>query len=121
MHDTRRHDDDVVALQNRARRRMAHAVDLLVDRGIFLDIGVGARDIGFRLVVIVIGDEILHRVFGEEVLHLGIELRRQRLVRREDQGRALHRLDDLRHGEGLARTGDAEQNLIALADGAAGG
>ena len=48
---------------------MAHAVDLLVDRGFFLDIGVGARNIGFGLVVVVIGDEILDRVVGKEDLN----------------------------------------------------
>ena len=108
-------DDDVVALEQRARRRMAHAVDLLVDRGFLLDVGVGARDVGFRLVVVVIGDEIFDRVVGEERLELAIELRRQRLVRREDEGRALRRLDHLRHREGLARAGDAEQHLRAVA------
>ncbi len=93
---------------------MAHAVDLLVDRGILLDIGVGARDVGFRLVVIVIGDEILHRVVGKEILELAVELRRQRLVGREDEGRALRLLDHLGHGESLAGAGDAEQNLRAI-------
>ncbi len=100
--------------QDRARRRMAHAVDLLVHRGVLLDIGVGARDIGFGLVVVVIRDEILDRVLGEEALHLGIELRGQCLVGGEDEGRALHCLDHLGHGEGLARAGDAEQDLVAL-------
>ncbi len=107
-------DDDVVALEQRARRRVAHAVDLLVDRGILLDIGVGARDVGFRLVVIVIADEIFHGVVGEEALELAIELGGQRLVRRQDQRRALRRLDHLRHGVGLARAGDAEQHLGAV-------
>ena len=107
-------DDDVVALQQRARRRMAHAVDLLVDRGILLDVGVGARHIGFGLVVVVIADEVLHRVVGEEALELAIELRGQRLVRREDDGGALRRLDHLGHGVGLARAGDAEQHLGAV-------
>ena len=107
-------DDDVVALEQRARGRMAHAVDLLVDGGFLLDVGVGARDVGFRLVVVVIGDEIFHRVVGEERLELAVELRRQRLVRREDEGRALRRLDHLGHGEGLARAGDAEQHLRAV-------
>ena len=107
-------DDDVVAFEQRARRRVAHAVDLLVDRGILLDVGVGARDIGFRLVVIVIRDEILHRVVGEEALELAVELRRQGLVRRQDDRRPLRRLDHLRHGEGLARAGDAEQHLGAV-------
>ena len=106
---------DVVAFQQRARRRMAHAVDLLVDGGFLLDIGVGARDVGLRLVVVVIGDEVLDRVVGEERLELAIELRRQRLVRRQDQRRALRRLDDLGHRESLAGAGDAEQHLRALA------
>ena len=107
-------DDDVVAFEQRARRRMAHAVDLLVDRGILLDIGVGARDVGFGLVVVVIADEILDRVVGEEALELAIELGGERLVRREDQRRALRRLDHLGHGVGLARAGDAEQHLGAV-------
>ena len=93
---------------------MAHAVDLLVDGGFLLDIGVGARDIGLGLVIIVVGDEIFDRVVGKEALELAVELRRERLVGREDQRRALGRLDHLRHGEGLARAGDAEQHLVAL-------
>ncbi len=101
-------DDDVVALEQRARRRVAHAVDLLVDRGFLLDIGVGARDVGLRLVVVVIGDEIFHRVVGEERLELAVELRGQRLVGRQDEGRALRRLDHLGHGEGLAGAGYAQ-------------
>ena len=111
-------DDDVVALEQRARGRVAHAVDLLVDRGFLLDEGVGARHIGFRLVVVVVGDEIFDRVVGEEVLELGIELRGQRLVRRQDERRALRLLDHLGHGEGLAGAGDAEQDLgaVVLAD-----
>src|SRR3546814_2987464 len=37
------------------------------------------------------------------------------LFRAENQRRALQFLDHLRHGEGLARSGHAEQHLIALA------
>ena len=108
-------DDDVVALEQRARRRVAHAVDLLVDRRFLLDVGVGARDVGLGLVVVVVGDEILDRVVREEFLELAIELRGQRLVGGEDQRRALRLLDHLGHGEGLARAGDAEQHLGAVA------
>ena len=61
-------DDHVVALEQRARRRVAHAVDLLVDRRFLLDVGVGARDVGLGLVVVVVGDEILDRVVREERL-----------------------------------------------------
>ncbi len=107
-------DDDVVALQQRAGGGVAHAVDLLVDRQFLLDVGVGARHVGFGLVVVVVGDEVLDRVVGEEALELAVELGRQRLVGGEHQGRALRAGDDLRRGVGLARAGDAEQHLVAL-------
>jgi hypothetical protein len=94
---------------------VAHAVDLLVDRRFLLDIGVGPRDIGLGLVVIVIGDEIFDGVVREERLELAVELGGQRLVGGEDQRRALRRLDHLGHGKGLAGAGDAEQHLGALA------
>ncbi len=107
-------DDDVVALQDRAGGRVAHPVDLLVDRGILLDVGVGARDVGLGLVVVVVADEVLDRVVGEERAELRIELGGEGLVVRENQGRALGLLDHLGHGEGLARAGDAEQDLVGF-------
>ena len=93
---------------------MAHAVDLLVDGGFLLDIGVGARHVGFGLVIVVIGDEILDGVVGKEASELAVKLSRQRLVGGENQGRALRRLDHLRHRESLAGAGDAEQHLGAV-------
>jgi hypothetical protein len=66
---------------------------------VLLDVGVGARDVGLRLVVVVVGDEVLDRVVGQKLAHLGVELRGQRLVVGDDQRRLLHLLDDhLRHG-----------------------
>ena len=94
---------------------MAHPVDGLVDGGFLLDIEVGAGHVGLRLVIVVIGDEILDRIVREEGFELAIELGGERLVGGEDQGRALGRLDDLGHGEGLAGAGRAEQDLVALA------
>ena len=107
-------DDDIVPFEQRPGRRMAHPVDLLVDARFLLDIGVRPRHIGLGLVVVVIADEIFDRVVREEPLHLAIELRRQRFIGRQNQRRALHVLDDMRHGEGLARAGHAEQHLAAL-------
>ena len=82
-------DDDVVALEQGAGGRMAHAVDLLVDGRFLLDVGVGARDVGLGLVVVVVGDEVLDGVVGEEALHLAVELGGERLVGGEDQGGAV--------------------------------
>ncbi len=110
----RGHDDDVVAFEQRARGGVAHTVDLLVDRAVLLDVGVRARDIGFGLVIVVIGNEILDGVIREERLELAVKLRRQRLIRRQDQRGPLRFLYHLRHCEGLARAGHAQQHLVAL-------
>jgi len=49
-----RHDDDVVPLHQARGGTEPEAVDVVVNRGILGDIGVGLRDVRFRLVVIVI-------------------------------------------------------------------
>ena len=85
---------------------------MIVDRGILLDEGIGGRHIGLGLVIVVIRDEILHRVVREELLELAVQLRRQGLVVGQDDSRALQALDDIGHGKGLARTGDPEQGLV---------
>src|SRR3546814_4696170 len=59
--------------------------------------------------------EVLHRVVGKERLHLGVELRGESLVGRQDQRGPLQLCDRLGGGEGLAGAGDAEQHLVALA------
>ena len=108
-------DDDVAPLEERARRREPHAVDLVVDRRFLLDVRVGGRNVGFGLVVVVVADEVLDGVLGKEALELLIELRGQRLVVRHDQRRPVHLRQHLRHREGLARAGDAEQHLVRVA------
>ncbi len=117
----RGHDDDVVAFEERTGRRVAHPVDLFVDLAFFLDVGVRARDVGFGLVVVVVADEVFHRVVGEEALEFAVELRGERLVWGKDDGGALGFLDHLGHGEGLAGAGRAEEDLVAVAVEDAGG
>ena len=110
-------DDDVVAFQQRPGGGVPHPVDLLVYLQLLLDVGVRAGDVGLGLVVVVVGDEVLDRVLGEELLELAVELRGERLVRGKDDGGALRLLDDLGHGVGLAGAGGAEQDLVSLAAG----
>ena len=98
----RRDDDHVAPLEERLGRRVAHPVDLVVDERVLLDVGVRLRDVGLGLVVVVVGDEVLDRVLREERLELAVELGGQRLVRRDDQRRALEPLDDGRDRERLA-------------------
>ena len=106
------HHDHVPPLQQGAGGGEPQTVDLIVGGGILGDIGIRVGDIGLRLIVIVIRNEIFHRVVGEKLLELGAQLGRQGLVMGQDQGGPLHRLDHLGHGEGLAGAGDAQQHLL---------
>ena len=110
----RGHDQHIIALKQRARRRMPHAVDGFVHRALFLDVRVRPGDIGLGLVVIVVGNEILDGIFGKETLELAIKLRGEDLIGSEHKRGPLYGLDHLGHGERLARTGHAQKNLIAL-------
>ena len=94
---------------------MAQLVNLLVDVGVLLNVGIRAGDVGFRLVVVVVADEVLHGVVGEEVLELRGKLGGQGLVGRDDQRWPLHALHHFGHGEGLAGAGDAQQHLLPQA------
>ncbi len=82
---------------------MAHPVDRVVDRGILFDGGVGVGEVGLRLVIIVIADEILDRIVGKEAAKLAVKLGGKRLVRRNDEHRFLHQLDHVGDGVGLSR------------------
>ena len=69
-------------------------------------------NIGLRLVVVVVADEVLHGVVGKELLELRAELGRQGLVVGQDQRGPLDGLNDLGHGEGLAGAGNAQEDLF---------
>ena len=101
------HHDDVFAGEQRRRCRMAELFDLFVDGGVLLYEGVCLRDVGLWLVVVVVADEVDHRVVWEELLELAAQLGGEGLVGRHDQGGHLAALDDVGHGEGLARACDA--------------
>lgn len=110
----RSHDDHVPPFKERHGRRMAKPVDLLVHGRILFNIGIGGGDVRFRLVIIVVAHEIVHRVVREKILEFAGGLRGQRLIRRNDERRPLYLLDDLGHGKGLARSRCAEQDLRPL-------
>jgi hypothetical protein len=62
------------------RGRQAHLVQLVVNGRVFFDVGVGAGDVGFGLVVVIIADEILDGVFGKELFELAVKLRGEGLI-----------------------------------------
>ena len=116
-----RDDDHIAALEEGAGRRVPHLVDLLVARGVLLDVRVTARDVRLGLVVVVVRDEVLDRVVREELFELPVELRGEGLVVGEDQGRPAGVGDDLRHRDRLARAGHALQGLPFVAPREPGG
>ena len=103
----------ILPLQQGLGGGQAHLLDVLVDRRVLLDIGIRGRHISFRLVVVVIGDEVLHRVVGKELLELAVELGRQGLVMGHHDRGTLQLLHHVGHGEGLAGTCDTQQGLAS--------
>ena len=63
----RRHHDHVASHQERRRRGVPEAVDLVVDGRVLLYIGVRRRQVRLGLVVVVVRDEELDAVLREEV------------------------------------------------------
>ena len=98
-----------------ARGREAQLVELLIDGGFLLNVKIARRNVGFRLVVVVIGDKILDCVVREELLELMIELRGESFIVGEDQRRPVQLLDHLGNGKSFAGAGDAEQHLMFFA------
>ena len=108
-------DDRIGAFQQRLGRRQSHLLDMLVDRGVLLDVGIRGRHIGLGLIVIVIGDEIFNCIVRVQPAHFSVELGGQRLVGSQNNGRPLDRLNDIGDGEGLARAGHTQQGLVSQA------
>ena len=91
---------------------MPHLIDRIVHGCVFGNVRVALGNIGFRLVVIVVADEILHRVVGKELFEFLIELAGQRLVMDQNQRGLLHLRDHIGHGKGLAGSSDTKQRLV---------
>lgn len=73
---------------------------------------VSVEEVGLRLVIVVVGDEILHGVLREEIAELAVKLRRERLVVAQDERRAVQLRDDVGHGEGLSRACHPQQGVM---------
>jgi hypothetical protein len=77
-------------------------LDLLVDRRILFDVGIARWHIGLGLVIVVVGDEVLDRIGGKELLELVAELSGERLVRGDHQSGFLDLLERPRQRGGFS-------------------
>ena len=93
---------------------MPQPLDVVVDRAVLLDIGVGLRDVRLGLVIVVVGDEVLDGVVRQHLPQLVGQLRGQCLVGGHHEGRPLQPLDQPGGGGRLAGAGGAEQHHVAL-------
>ena len=73
----------------------SHLLDMLIDRRVFLYVGIGRRHVGLGLIVVVVRDEVFHGVVREEFLEFAVQLGRQGFVRRHDQRWTLQPLDHI--------------------------
>ena len=94
---------------------MPQLVYFIVDGRVFFNVGIGLGNIRFRLIVIIIGNKIFHRVIREEGFQFAGQLGRQRFVVSQHQRGPLHFVDDLGDGIGLACTCRTQQHLGAHA------
>jgi hypothetical protein len=112
-------DDDVAPREEVRRRRVTQSIDVVVPRRVLLDVEIRLRDVRLGLVVVVVRDEVLDGVRGEELAKLIAELGRQRLVVRDHERGLPDLLDRPRHRRRLAGPGRPDQGLVALAPGEA--
>ena len=45
---------------------MPHLIDLFIDVGVFLDVGICLGDIGLGLVIVVVADKIFNSIVGKQ-------------------------------------------------------
>ena len=96
-------------------RGVAQPVDVVVARAVLLDVEVGLRHVGLRLVVVVVGDEVLDRVVGKNSRNSLQSCAASVLLCAITSAGPADLLDDPGHRRRLAGAGRAEQRLVALA------
>ncbi len=109
------HNDVAPTAHECHRRAQSEFIKLLVYREVLLDICIRGGYVGLGLIVIVVRDEILHGVLGEEGLELLVELGGESLIMAEDKGRALGLRYDVGNGERLSRACHTQQHLRLFA------
>ena len=98
-------DYHITPLQNAFGARQPHLFNVFVNRRVFFNKQIALWNIRLGLVVVVITDEILHRVFGKELAKLTVQLGCQRFVGRKHNGGPAHASNHVGHGERFTRAG----------------
>ena len=94
---------------------MTQFFHFLINGSILFNESIRGRHIRFWLIVIVVTNEIHHRVVREKFLQLSSQLCRKRFIGSQHKGWFLDSLNGFSHGVGFARTRHAQQSLITHA------
>src|SRR4030095_10151489 len=109
--NTRNHND-VSPLEKCPGRRHPQSINFVVDGCLFLNVDVRSRNIGFWLVIIVVGNKILDGIVRKERFEFLKELCRESFVVRENKCGSLRSLNHACNCESLATAGYPQQHLI---------
>ena len=106
------HHNHIPPLKKGGGGAVAQPVNFLIHRRVLLDIGIRMGNIGLRLVIVVVGDKVLHCIVGEKLPELGTKLSCQGFVMGQHQGGAVYLFNDGGHGKGLTGAGHAQKGLL---------
>ena len=97
-------DDDIAAFGQRHGGGETELVDLIVDGGVLGDVGIRGGDVGFGLVVVIVGDKVFNRIVREELFEFTIQLRCECLIMGNDQCRLVQLRYHICHRKCLSRS-----------------
>ena len=81
---------------------MTKFINFIINRCIFFYICVGCRNVGFRLVIVVVTYKIFNSVFGKKFFEFSVELTCKRFVVRYNESRFLYSFNYVSHCKCLA-------------------
>ena len=93
---------------------MTKHIDLIIDLRVLFNIHITPRYIRLGLIIIIIGNKVLYRVFGKELSEFRTQLGGKRLVVRQHQRRTVDVGNDVSHSKGLTRACNAKKRLHTL-------
>ena len=94
---------------------MAEPFDFVVYVACFFNISIGGSNICFRLIIIIIGNEIFNAVFGKKLFEFAAKLGGKSFVMGKNNGRAVYFFNYRSHCERLTGTGYTEKGLFPVA------
>ena len=111
----RSYDNHVLTRHQSGGCSQTKAVNFFINVGLFFYIKVSSGNVGFRLVVVVVRNEIFHSIFGKKLGIFGVELGCQGFVMGHHQCRQLKLLDNVGNGESFTSAGCAKEHLVVVA------